>query len=390
MIGMSFVMDSIITLFSSDSRPRYEKDIFNIVALPINSTYRFRYRAEYISKNIIPLINSKGKKEILALIAFRTNKGVDNKDVFITPIRWAVIKNIQRIEKFYCFDFVVKQFVKFNPKYENAKDNQSQINKIALEYFGSSEKDEIFVSDCVPDIIEKYVEREEYDSNKRWISIIKAWFQYPKDEKEECDSNKRWISIIEALFQYPKFENRFFLKSTNLISLDILEKLKKCPWKLSNYKPAVVREGKRIYFQLDYFNDKVKETEESKINIGFDNTLLIPTGDYGEIIESSYDSNTYGFQAKKVLGSVQTQITITHVVTTNKNNEIIRTQIKLPLTIERNIILIWLRFIVTLFGVGLVGLAGILPACTPFSYKLVLFVLGTLITSANWFFPYKE
>ena len=39
---------AVAVLFSSDSTPQYEKDIYNVIALPINGEYRFRYKKEYI------------------------------------------------------------------------------------------------------------------------------------------------------------------------------------------------------------------------------------------------------------------------------------------------------------------------------------------------------
>lgn len=39
---------TVAVLFSSDRTPQYEKDIFNVIAAPINGEYRFRYK-----KNIL-------------------------------------------------------------------------------------------------------------------------------------------------------------------------------------------------------------------------------------------------------------------------------------------------------------------------------------------------
>ena len=38
---------AVAVLFSSDSTPQYEKDIFNVIAAPKNGEYRFRYKKEY-------------------------------------------------------------------------------------------------------------------------------------------------------------------------------------------------------------------------------------------------------------------------------------------------------------------------------------------------------
>ncbi len=37
-----------VVLFSSDSNPQYEKDIYSVIVLPYNGKYRFRYKNKYV------------------------------------------------------------------------------------------------------------------------------------------------------------------------------------------------------------------------------------------------------------------------------------------------------------------------------------------------------
>lgn len=359
-------MSKYITLFSSDSRPRYEKDIFNIVALPINFKYRFRYRERYISKELLKLINSNAVSGTIALIAFRTNWDVKKENVFITPLRWATINEVRKIGSFYCFDFTVKQYVEYNRQFENAKDNLNEINQIAYEYFDTFEKNETFVVGNFPDIVQDYHEQKTF----------------------EC--NESWRNILETLFLYPKFKRRFFLRVSGLFDLDTMNKLGKESIQSDEYREiASVQEGGCTYLNIDYFNDE-EDHEKSNINIEYDESLIIPIGDKNHIIESSYDSITYGFQAKKVLAKTQTQITINHIIKNEGREDDIRTQIKIPLVIRRNKKYILMRFFFTLFGVGLVGLPSVLPECTPDNYIIISYLIGTVVVSATWFVPFKE
>lgn len=46
-----------LILFSSDSNVQYEKDIYNVIALPFNGKYRFRYKAEYVDPQNIQYLD---------------------------------------------------------------------------------------------------------------------------------------------------------------------------------------------------------------------------------------------------------------------------------------------------------------------------------------------
>ncbi len=63
----------VAVLFSSDSTPQYEKDIYNVIALPVNGQYRFRYKKEYIDSSLRNREKQVLKNGSRVLIAFRTN-----------------------------------------------------------------------------------------------------------------------------------------------------------------------------------------------------------------------------------------------------------------------------------------------------------------------------
>lgn len=95
------MLENTITLFSSDSRPQYIKDIFNVLALPHGGTYRFRYKEKYIHSDIIEHLGSSKIKGTIALIAFRINMDIDENKHFFIPVRWVSIKNVKKSSDFY-------------------------------------------------------------------------------------------------------------------------------------------------------------------------------------------------------------------------------------------------------------------------------------------------
>lgn len=345
------MLDNTITLFSSDSRPQYTKDIFNVLALPNGGMYRFRYKEKYIHSNIIGDLDNSIIKGTTALIAFRTNLDVlENKHFFI-PVRWALIESVQKSADFYLIDFVVQDFAVFNKEFDDNRRNFDDINSLAKRYFTTKDKVEAFVVKNTPNIVIAYNK-----ANKT-------------DDKQET---MRWLKVIEALHVYPKFEKCYFFKAS--IIRNGLAKI--C-------KSGVIREDGRTNINIDYNN--FCDISNSEINIEYDECLLIPSGDKKIKIECRYDSALFAFQAKSVLSKTPTQIMLNC-----RSSQDIETKIKIPLEIERNNFFLIARVILSLAGAVLIGLPGILPATTPTETTVPMFIAGSLLIAFNWLIPYKE
>lgn len=350
------MLENTITLFSSDSRPQYIKDIFNVLALPHGGTYRFRYKEKYIHSDIIEHLGSSKVKGTIALIAFRTNLDIDENKHFFIPVRWVSIKNVKKSSDFYLIDFTVMGYAVFNKEFDNCK-NFNDINSLAKKYFTTQDKVEAFVVKNMPNIVIPYNR-----SNKT-------------NDSEEKD---RWLKVIETLHIYPKFEKCYFFKAS--ITRNGLSKI---------FKPGVIREGGRTNINIEYNN--FCDISDSEINIEYDECLLIPSGDKRTKIECRYDSAVFAFQAKGVLSKTPTQITLNCCsYQDTETNQDIETKIKIPLIIKRNHFYLLARVILSLLGAIGIGLPGILPDTTPSKCTVTLFVLGSLLIAFNWLIPYKE
>ncbi|MCQ1530079.1 hypothetical protein [Lutispora saccharofermentans] len=345
------MLDNTITLFSSDSRPQYTKDIFNVLALPHGSMYRFRYKEKYIHCDIIGDLDNSKIKGTTALIAFRTNLGVAENKHFFIPVRWALIENVQKSADFYLIDFVVKGFAVFNKEFDDNRNNFDDINSLAKKYFTTNDKIEAFVVKNTPNIVITYNK-----SNKT-------------NDNEEKD---RWLKVIETLHIYPRFEKCYFFKAS--IIRNGLAKI---------FKPGIIREGGRTNINIEYNN--FCDISDSEINIEYDECLLIPSGDKKTKIECRYDSAMFAFQAKGVLSKTPTQI-----ILNCRSSQDIETKIKIPLEIKRNYFFLVARVILSLAGAILIGLPGILPDTTPTETTVPMFIAGSLLIAFNWLIPYKE
>lgn len=347
------MLENTITLFSSDSRPQYTKDIFNVLALPHGGMYRFRYKEKYIHSDIIGDLDSNKIKGTIALIAFRANLDVAEDKHFIIPVRWAMIYNVHHTADFFIIDFVVKDFVVFNKEFSDNRRDFNGINSLAKKYFTTKDKVEAFVVKNTPNITTAY----------------------NNDSKTEGrEETKRWLDVIEALHIYPKFEKCYFFKAS-IIEHSHAE----------DCKATVIREGGRTNINIDHCN--FCDISDSEINIEYDENLLIPSGDKNRKIECRYDSALFAFQAKRVLSNTTTQIMLNCRSSQDPN---IETKIKIPLQIKRNYFFLIVHVILSLAGAVLIGLPGILPETTPTETTVPMFIAGSLLIAFNWLIPYKE
>ncbi|NLK72007.1 MAG: hypothetical protein GX285_03180 [Clostridiales bacterium] len=351
------MLDSTITLFSSDSRPQYVKDVFNILALPNGCMYRFRYKEKYIHSDIIGGLSSNKIKGTKALIAFRTNLDVNEDKHFFVPVRWAFIKNVQKSADFYLIDFIVKDFVVFNKNFDDNRRSFVGINTLAKGYFTTKDRVDAFVVKNTPNIV---------------ITSDKT------NKIKEKEDTERWLKVIEALHIYPKFEKCYFFRAS--ITRNGLAKF---------FKPCVIREGGRANIIIAYNN--FCDISDSEINIEYDESLLIPSRDKSIKIECRYDSAVFAFQAKSVLSKTPTQITLSCCSYKDiEDKQSIETMIKIPLIIKRNHFYLLARVILSLLGAIGIGLPGILPDTTPSECTIALFVIGSILIAINWLIPYKE
>jgi hypothetical protein len=347
------MLDHTITLFSSDSRPQYTKDIFNVLALPHGGMYRFRYKEKYIHSDVIGDLENSKIKGTIALIAFRANLDVADDKHFFVPVRWALIDSARQTADFYIIDFTVADFAVFNKEFNDNRRDFIGINTIAKKYFTTKDKVDAFVVKNTPNIVTAYSKASKTNVN---------------------EETKRWLDVIESLHIFPKFEKCYYFKAS-IIKRGIAK----------IYKDNVIKEGGRTNINIDHCN--FCDAADSEINIEYDENLLTPSGDRSRKIECRYDSALFAFQAKRVLSKTPTQIMLS---CRSSSEQHIETTIKIPLQIKRNYLLLIAHVLLSLVGAVLIGLPGVLPDTTPAETTIPMFIAGSLLIAFNWLIPYKE
>ena len=118
-----------LTLFSSDSSGQYKKDIYNVIAAPYNSEYRFRYTTKYIDPSLLTQLKEDAFANSKALIVFRRNSDKQGVNPFMVPIRWATIKQSYLINEICIIDFVIKDYPEFNQAFKEASTSEEKNQK---------------------------------------------------------------------------------------------------------------------------------------------------------------------------------------------------------------------------------------------------------------------
>lgn len=345
---------AVAVLFSSDSTPQYEKDIFNVIAAPYNGEYRFRYKKEYIDVNLLNHLRETLQPGARVLIAFRTNSA-DKKahiDPFMVPIRWAEIDAIKEIDKIIIIKFITKGYPTFSSAFEKACKSMEDNVAFSKIYFIDNNKNNVFVTESIPDIV----------SNA--------------DCKESDDQERAWIRIIEALSQYrQRFFDKVFFKTETPIP--------------PKTKLVLMREGKSRLIQIAQFNSNEHSEKESSVEIQYDTTVLVSSHGDKDRIECRYDILEYGFIPKNKTAKMKTQV-IFNILSDDGAQ---KTRIRIPVTIKQSFFMPIISAILGLIGAVGVGLNGVLTLFmekVPPNIGIPLFVAGSICIAIASFISKRE
>lgn len=344
---------AVAVLFSSDSTPQYEKDIFNVIAAPKNGEYRFRYKKEYIDVNLLNQLTEKLQPGARVLIAFHTNSADENKhiDPFIVPIRWAEIDAIEEIDRIVIFKFFVKDYPTFSSEFEKACSSYDDNVAFAKRYFVDNNKNNVFVTESIPDIV----------SNT--------------NRKKSDDQERAWIRIIEALSKYEKFFDKIFLKTDNQI-----------PRKIQRIK---MKERKGYSIKIVQFNSNEHSEKEASVEIQYDTTMLVSSHGDKDRIECRYDILEYIFIPKNKTAKMKTQVTFNVL----SDDEEQKTKIRVPIIIKQSAFMPIISAILSLLGAVGVGLNGVLSLFmdkVPPNTGIPLFVVGSIFLAIAGFISKRE
>lgn len=344
---------AVAVLFSSDSTPQYKKDIFNIIAAPINGEYRFRYKKEYIDVNMLNQLKDKLQPGVQVLIAFRTNSNDTKKhiDPFMVPIRLAEIQSVEEIDKIVIIKFIAKGYPTFSSEFEKVCSSYKDNVEFAKKYFIDNNKNAVFVTESIPDIITN-VNSEKAD-----------------------DQERAWIRIIEALSKYEDFFDNIFFKTETCIP--------------DEEKRISMQEGKSSTIKIVQFNSNEFSEKEANIEIQYDPTMLVSSHGDKDRIECRYDKLEYSFIPKYKTSKMKTQVTF-YIISDDKEQ---KTRIKIPITIKQSMFMPIISAICSFIGAICIGLNGVLSLFmekVPANIGIPLFVIGSIFLAVATFISKRE
>ena len=340
-------------LFSSDSTPQYEKDIFNVIASPVNGEYRFRYKKEYIDVNLLNQLRETLKPGTRVLIAFRTNSADIKASIepFMVPIRWAEIDALEEIEKIVIIKFITKGYPTFSATFETASNSLQSNVDFSHKYFIDNHKNNVFLSNSIPDIV-SFTDSEDINNQER-----------------------AWIRIIEALSKYDKFFDKVFFMTETLLP----EKTKR----------VEMKEGKSQTIKIVQFNSNEHSIKEASVEIQYDTTVLVSSHGDKDRIECRYDVLEYGFIPKNKTAKMKTHVTFNFL--SDDGNQ--KTKIRIPVIIKQSLFMPIISAAFSLIGAIGVGLNGVLSLFmdkVPLKIGMPLFVAGSISLAIASFISKRE
>lgn len=337
---MKYNGQSVLVLFSSDSNPQYKKDIFNVIALPSNASYRFRYKEKYISEELKKLLDQKCVSN--ALIVFRTNSVEASVDPFMVPLRWAVIKEIDHIGNIYIIDFVVGEYVTFADNYAQTCNSYEKNKSFSKEYFARDKRNDEFVSIYNSDLEECLT-------------------------KDQASQDDAWVQVIEALGKSDIFSDSFFFRV--LLPEN------------GNNEQFTIMEGQSNEITIVHYNVDDHNVHSADAKIRYDKSLITSVCGDVDRIECRYDRNKYIFIAKGLSHDVRTEIFFSIEGDVAGNN----LGVRIPVVIKKAMRVRLVRWTLSFLGAIFVGLSGVFP-CLPLIWKALAFGLGSLLISSSWLF----
>lgn len=343
-----------LTLFSSDSSSQYKKDIYNVIAAPYNSEYRFRYRAQYIDSQLHAQLEENALVGAKTLLMFRTNSDKAGIESFMVPIRWATIKKTYFSNEICIIDFVINDYPEFSQEFKEASISKVANQNYSEGFFSEGERKTKYVLNYIPNVV----------------------------TRAKCDYDRQeylWISIIQALRHYATFSNTSFFRT-------LLPKNKKEIFP----KSLKIKESQYKEIELWHFCSEDTKSKISNVEIQYDANYLNSVLGTKDCIECRYDRVTYGFQALKGEKGLKSQITF-RVTSLDENRQIAydtETKICIPVILQKKIMKNYIRALITFVGsvclVAFTSLIALKSSGIPDWAFIAMLIIGAIAPSVSW------
>ncbi|MBE6972456.1 MAG: hypothetical protein E7440_01045 [Ruminococcaceae bacterium] len=349
-----------LTLFSSDSSGQYKKDIYNVIAAPYNSEYRFRYRTQYVDPILHKQLKDNSLKASRALIVFRTNSDKANVEPFMVPIRWVTIKSTYYDNEICIIDFIINEYPEFKQAFKEASVSKEQNTKFSKHFFEQEGRNTKYVLNYVVDI----------------VSRAESSF----DRQEAL-----WISVIQALKHHEPFSNTSFFRT-------ILPSGRKKMFA----KSLTIKEAQYKEIELWHFCSEETEYKISEVEIQCDTNFLNCVSGNNDRIECRYDRVNYGFQAIKAKNNLKTQIVFRIFTIDDKQTRDYDTEtiIRIPVILKRKRTKRFIRAFLAFLGSACIAafsaLVSIESLGIPGWAFWLMLIVGALAAPISWLISSEE
>jgi hypothetical protein len=302
-------------LYSSNSRPRYVSDIINVLALPYDMEYQFRYKESYISTSFKHLYaeNSNKLNGQKILISFK------DEDVII-PIRFAQITKIEKVTDFYVIRFSVKNYVEHNFL---GQFNLDIIKKRSLEYLNK------------------------VNTNEKKLALQEGFCDLVNPDKEINNFNN-WINTAKNLSLTPTFSNSYFL------NIELIRNNKK-KGTLYNFKTHhfEISENNFYSFKITYYTKDFLENDiRLEVTHNSDSIKLTSSNSYN--LNSRYDSVKVWLKSLEIEEDTFLELLI------SIKNTVVKVDVELPIFVKKSKNDIWFKVILSFIGASLISIPSFL------------------------------
>ena len=263
------------------------------------------------------------------------------------------ITEVDEIANFYRVSFRVLGYPTFSQTFSTQYHEFEKINTISKQILSQRNiKEHAVVSDCLNMV------------NSR--------------QDDAINDNANWLKIAIALASVPQYASYYFFKC----SAFFIDKNKFCPFENDL---TILEEGKCAYLKIEYYQKQYDATNDSKIDVHFNEKIIGQSLGLRTKIDARYDSIVLGFQPLNTMNETHSEI----IICTAEERGKLQTEISLPIMIvKRKSSLIWKSLIMSA-GALLVGLPALLPGTLDVQWKIIISFVGACIMGVNHFINLK-
>lgn len=311
-------------LFSSDSTPRYQTDILDVLCYPARHIFRFRYQDQYVSDEVKQLVGAKKppKNEPgIIIYAEHEAKGPYREFAFY-PVRQVTIERVFVKGSIYYVDFRLGAFVDYG-RGANAekrkREYQSKLNALNFHPVPLLQEDDSHKWGKVWDIASKTL--ADYDEKIAEKQLLNGYyFSYEaKSSLGEVLSSDplAWESVVNTLSRSPSMKSSLFFLTSGFYRV-------RRAWKVGEYRESPIESfddgwntkyplpmGKSVVLKLLFYRpEDSPNIYPQKLGVNVDKDVLAGISHQEILVQSHYNEERVELAFKRVFDSALSALSI--------------------------------------------------------------------------------